>query len=50
MSMASHPQLGGQLEVVNKIITIYLWCLTGDHPHQWVQWLLWVVFIYNSTY
>lgn len=38
-SYAFHPQSDGQTEVVNKVITMYLRCLTGDRPRQWLQWL-----------
>jgi hypothetical protein len=31
-------------------VTMYLRCLTGDHPRHWVQWLPWVEFCYNSTF
>jgi transposase InsO family protein len=44
MSSAFHPQSDGQTEVVNKIITLYLYCLTGDRPRQWLQWLPWPSF------
>jgi hypothetical protein len=40
MSLAFHPQSDGQSKVVNKIITMYLRCLTGDRLRQWLQWLL----------
>jgi hypothetical protein len=50
MSLAFHPQFDGPTEVVNKIITMYLRCLTGDRPRQWLQWLPWAEFCYNSTY
>jgi hypothetical protein len=36
MSSAFHPQSGGQLEVVNKIIVMYLCCLVGDWPQHWL--------------
>jgi transposase InsO family protein len=32
MSLAFHPQTNGQSNVVNKVITMYHRCLTGDHP------------------
>jgi hypothetical protein len=47
MASTFHPQSDGQTEVVNKIITMYLRCLTGDRPRQWLQWLPWAEFCYN---
>jgi hypothetical protein len=44
--MMFHPQTHGQSET----ITMYLCCLVGDQPCQWVQWLLWAEFCYNSAY
>jgi hypothetical protein len=41
MSTAFHPQTDGQSEVVNKVIAMYLHCVTGDRPHAWVDWLPW---------
>jgi len=32
MSSAFHPQSDGQTEAVNKMIGMYLRCLTGDRP------------------
>jgi hypothetical protein len=29
---------------------MYLRCLTGDRPHNWVQWLPWAEFCYNSSF
>nr|XP_051214860.1 uncharacterized protein LOC127332582 [Lolium perenne] len=37
MSTAFHPQTDGQSEVVNKIIAMYLRCITGDRPRAWVD-------------
>lgn len=39
MTSAFHPQSDGQTEAANKVIIMYLRCLTGDHPRQWVRWL-----------
>jgi hypothetical protein len=50
MSSAFHPQSDGQTEVVNKVITMYLRCLAGDRPRQWVHWLPWAEFCYNTSY
>jgi hypothetical protein len=48
--LAFHSQSDGQSEVVNKVITMYLMCLVGDHPRQWLQWLSWAEFCYNSSF
>ena len=32
MSSAFHPQSDGQTEAANKVITMYLFCITGDLP------------------
>jgi hypothetical protein len=50
LSLAFHPQTEGQSEVTNKIIMMYLRCLIDDRSRQWVQWLPWAEFCYNSTY
>jgi hypothetical protein len=50
MSSAYHPQSDGQSEVVNKVIMMYLRCLTGDNPKEWLQWLSWAKFCYNTSY
>jgi hypothetical protein len=44
---AFHPQADGQSEATNKIVAMYLRCLTGDRPRQWLQWLLWAE--YSTT-
>ena len=49
-STAFHPQSDGQSEATNKIIMMYLRCLTGDRPRQWLRWLPWVEYCYNSSY
>jgi hypothetical protein len=50
MTSAFHPQADGQTEAANKVITMYLRCFTGDRPRQWLRWLNWAEFIYNSAY
>ena len=47
MMMAFHPQSDGQTEAVNKVIVMYLSCLTGDRPRRWLPW---VEFIYNTAF
>jgi len=31
-SMVFHPQTDGQLEIVNKVLAMYLLCAMGDRP------------------
>ncbi|KAM3243961.1 hypothetical protein ACQJBY_055715 [Aegilops geniculata] len=50
MTSAFHPQSDGQTEAANKIIVMYLRCLTGDRPRQWLRWLPWAEYIYNTAY
>jgi hypothetical protein len=38
-SSAFHPQSDGQSEVANKVITMLLRCLSGDHSCDWLRWL-----------
>jgi hypothetical protein len=50
MNIAFHPQTDGQSEVVNKIIAMYIRCVTGDWPRAWVDWLSWAEYCYNTSY
>jgi hypothetical protein len=50
MSTAFHPQTDGQSEAVNKMIAMYLRCLTGDRPRAWLDWLPWAEYCYNSAH
>jgi hypothetical protein len=50
MSTAFHPQTDGQSEIVNKIIAMYLRCITGDRPRKWLEWLPWAEYCYNTSY
>jgi transposase InsO family protein len=50
MSSAFHPQTDGQTEAANRVIIMYLWCFTGDRPRQWLRWLSWAEYIYNTAY
>lgn len=49
MSSAFHPESDDQTKAVNKAIGMYLWCLTRDCPRQWLQWLPWAEFVYNTS-
>jgi hypothetical protein len=50
MSSAFHPQSNGQSEAINRVIGMYLRRLTGDRPRQWLQWLPWAEYCYNTSY
>jgi hypothetical protein len=50
MSSAFHPQTDGQSESANRVIIMYLRCLTGDRPRQWLRWLPWAEFLFNTAY
>jgi hypothetical protein len=50
MSTAFRPQTDGQSEIVNKTISIYLRCITGDRPRAWLDWLPWAEYCYNTSY
>lgn len=47
---AYHPQSDGQTEVVNRTLEMYLRCLTGDAPRNWLQWFPWVEYCYNTSF
>jgi hypothetical protein len=49
-SLAFHLQFDGQSEVMNKIITMYLRCLAGDQPREWLRWLPWAEYCYNTLF
>ena len=36
--------------MVNKVITMYLRCLKGEKPREWIRWLPWAKFCYNTSY
>jgi hypothetical protein len=50
LSSSFHPQTDGQSEVTNRIIAMYLRCLTGDRPRSWLHWLPLAEFCYNTSF
>jgi hypothetical protein len=36
--------------VTNKIITMYLRCLADDRPWEWLRWLPWAEYCYNTSF
>lgn len=50
LSSAFQSQPDGQSEVANKVISMYLRCLTGDRPRHWLRWLPWAEYCYNTAY
>jgi hypothetical protein len=50
MTSAFHPQSDGQSEAANKVIAMYLRCFTGDRPREWLRWLPWAEYMYNTAY
>jgi transposase InsO family protein len=50
MTTAFHLQADGQAEATNKVISMYLRCFTWDQPRQWLRWLPWAEYTYNTTF
>ena len=48
-SFAYLPQTDGQTKVLNRMVEMYLRCLTSSKPKEWVQWLPWVKYCYNTS-
>jgi hypothetical protein len=50
LTMAFLPQFDGQSEVANKVFAMYLHCFAGDRSRQWLQWLPWTEYCYNTSF
>ena len=48
-SSSYHPQTDGQTEAVNWALDMYLCCFTSSRPKEWVQWVPWAEFCYNTS-
>ena len=49
-STAYHPQMDGQIEVVNCCLETYLLCFVGSKPKPWPEWLRWAEYWFNMTF
>jgi hypothetical protein len=50
MTSTFHPQSDGQTEAANCVIAMYTRCFTGDRARQWLRWLPWDEYTYNTAY
>lgn len=50
MNSSYHPQSDGQFEVLNKCLEMYLRCYVFDQPQQWVKYLSWAEYWYNTAF
>jgi hypothetical protein len=44
-----HPQSDGHSESANRVILMYLRCLTEDRSREWLRCLPWAEFLFNTA-
>lgn len=49
-STTYHPQMDGQIEVVNRCLEKHLRCMTRERPWEWMKWLSLAEWWYNTNY
>lgn len=50
LSSSYHLQIDGQTKVVDRCLETYLRCFVSTQPNQWVKWLPWAEYWYDTTY
>ena len=50
MSLTYHPQIDGQIEVVNRRLETYLQCMARERPKNWSKWLFLAKWWYNTNF
>jgi len=50
MSTTYHPQTDDQSEALNCCIEMYLHCFVFERPRNWLQFIPWAKYWYNTSY